>query len=394
VIGRLVLDGAGSKPIALHLTATDLPADPATTVAALLNSAGQASVGGATTYVVTAVSDLDDARTKVAAGDFAGALEIGRSNTGELTFGYFTKDTTSVNAGLTAALVRQAAQSLAVADRLARLGITPAEQQTLFAPAPFDLQAADPTAGGPGAAGFLVGFGLTILIFLMIVLYGSWIAMSVVEEKSSRVVEVVLNAASPFQLLAGKVVGVGALALLQYLAVLIAGGVALTLQGVAAGELLGEPGSDLGLPAGLNAWVLLLLLVYGVMGFVLYSVLFAAAASLVSRQEDVNQSVLPMMLLATSGYMVAVYAGTGLLDLRAGWMTVIAQVPFFSPFMMLGRVTSGASSVVEVVLSIALLALAIVGALWLAARIYAAGVLLYGQRPSLRKVLSIVRSGS
>ena len=71
----------------------------------------------------------------------------------------------------------------------------------------------------------MLGFGMTILIFMMIILYGTWIAMSVVEEKSSRVMEVILNAATPFQLLTGKVLGVGAVALTQYVALLLTGGV-------------------------------------------------------------------------------------------------------------------------------------------------------------------------
>lgn len=392
VIGRL-FEGGETKPIALYVTATNLPSDPATTLTEILNASTQATPGGATSYVITVVDDLSSARTGVAAGDYSGALAIGRSAESELTFDYFAKDTSSVKSNLTAALVKQAAQSLAVADRLARLGIAPSEQTTLFMPAAFALQVADPAQAGAGAENYLIGFGLTILIFMMIVLYGSWIAMSVVEEKSSRVVEVVLNAATPFQLLTGKVLGVGALALLQYIAILAAGGLALVLQGPISTTLLGDAGAGVGVPAGLNAWVLVLLLVYGVLGFMLYSVLFAAAASLVSRQEDVNQSIMPMMLVATAGYMVAVYAGTGLLDARAGWIAAMAEFPFFSPFMMLGRVTGGAAGVGDIALSIILLVIAIVGALWLAARIYSAGVLLYGQRPSLLRIWRLVRSG-
>jgi ABC-2 type transport system permease protein len=395
VIGR-VLEGGGTKPIALYVTATNLPANPAATLSAILNSATAQGVPAAGSYVIEPVDDLAVARTGVASGKYAGALAIERSAAGELTFAYYAKDTSSVKESVTSALVQQAAQSLAVADRLARLGIEPGEQATLFAPASYEVLAADSTASGPASANFLLGFGLTVLIFMMIVLYGSWIAMSVVEEKSSRVVEVVLNAATPFQLLSGKVLGVGALAVLQYLAILCAGGVALVLQGPISRLLLGESAgvAGVGVPAGLDAGILVLLLVYGVLGFVLYSVLFAAAASLVSRQEDVNQSVMPMMLVATAGYLVAVYAGTGLLDARADWMGAVAQFPFFSPFMMLSRVTAGAAGPVEVGLSIVLLCVTIVGALWLAARIYSAGVLLYGQRPSLLRVWKLIRSGT
>jgi ABC-2 type transport system permease protein len=123
-------------------------------------------------------------------------------------------------------------------------------------------------------------------------------------------------------------------------------------------------------------------------------VLYAAAGSLVSRQEDVNQAVSPMTLVSTAGYLVAVYASTGLLDIRDTWIAVLSQVPFFSPFMMLSRVTSGEVAPWEILLSIVLLAASIVGALWLAARIYAAGVLLYGQRPGIRAIWGLVRAGT
>ncbi len=232
---------------------------------------------------------------------------------------------------------------------------------------------------------------MTILIFMMIVLYGNWVAMSVVEEKSSRVMEVILNAATPFQLLTGKVLGVGAVALVQYGAILVAGIVALLAQGPVAAAVLGEQSGAVELPAGLTIGMLGILVVYGVLGFLLYAVLYAAAGSLVSRQEDVSAAVMPMMLVSTAGYMVAIYAATGLFDIRSTWVTTLSQVPFVSPFLMLSRVMAGEAGPFEVILSIAILVLSIFGALWIAARIYAAGVLLYGQRPGIRAIWGLVR---
>ena len=122
-----------------------------------------------------------------------------------------------------------------------------------------------PTRRGRAGAGHsgrwvgdMLGFGMTILIFMMIVIYGKWIAMSVVEEKSSRVMEVVLNAATPFELLSGKVLGVGAVALTQYAALLLAGGAAVLAQGTVAGLVLGS-GARRALPQGLTIELLLAL---------------------------------------------------------------------------------------------------------------------------------------
>ena len=103
--------------------------------------------------------------------------------------------------------------------------------------------------------------------------------------------------------------------------------------------------------------------------------LYAVAASLVSKMEDVNMVVMPMTLVSTGGYLIGIYAAMGLLDIRAAWIVVLSQVPLLSPFMMLGRISTGVAAPWEIVVSLALLVLFIGAALWLAARVYAAGVL-------------------
>ncbi|HYM84422.1 MAG TPA: ABC transporter permease, partial [Candidatus Dormibacteraeota bacterium] len=331
----------------------------------------------------------------VTAGRANAALAIERGADAALDFTLYTNDNAT---GRAPQLIQQAANAVAVADRLDRLGVAPSDQATLFAPASYVVRWPDPARTEPtqdtATAGstYLLAFGMTLLIFMMIILYGNWVAMSVVEEKSSRVMEVILNAATPFQLLGGKVLGVGTAAAIQYLAILVAGGAALLLQDRVATLVLGENGG-IGLPQGLSLPVLVLFVVYGVLGFALYAVLYAAAGSLVSRQEDVNAAVMPMTLVTMIGYLISTYAATGLLDIRAGWVVVLSLVPFVSPFLMLSRVVAGEVTVPEVLLSVALLAATIPVMLWVASRIYAAGVLLYGQRPGLRAVWRLVRSG-
>ncbi len=393
------IDRSSQQRIAVHVAATGLVADPVKTLGVLMNAStdtGAATPDVKQAFVVSSVPDLLAARQAVGTGTFAAVLEIDRAPGGDLAFTLYTSDPAT---GRTAGLIRQASTTIAVSDRLARLGIQPADQAGLFVPAAFGVAWPDPAQTGPtqgtteAIGRGLLSFGMTVLIFMMIILYGTWIAMSVVEEKSSRVMEVILNAATPFQLLTGKVLGVGAVALTQYGALLATGVLALLLQGAVAGVILG-PDDSAGLPEGLTIPVLLLFGVYGVLGFLLYGTLYAAAGSLVSRQEDVNAAVMPLTLISTAGYLIAVYASTGLLDIRSGWISVLSQVPLVSPFMMLGRITSDQVTPAEVLLSIALLVACIVGSLWLAARIYRAGVLLYGQRPSVGAILHLVRSPS
>jgi len=400
LIIRAVTRADLGQKVAVHIAAEQVQGDPAATLAVLLNAStdtGGTSADERPDYVVTTVPDLAAARQAAVTGTYAAVLDVDRTAGGDLRFTLYTNDSALSR---TTATIRQASTAIVVADRLARAGVSPAAQAGLFAPADFTVDWPDPTRSGPtrGTTEMIgqdmLGFGMSVLIFMMIILYGTWIAMSVVEEKSSHVMEVVLNAATPFQLLTGKVIGVGAVALTQYLGLLIVGGVALLIEGQVATAVLGDAGQAAALPEGLTIGLLLIFGVYGILGFLLFAVLYAAAASLVSRQEDVNSISMPMTLVATAGYLIGVYAALGLLDIRAGWITVLSQVPVVSPFMMLARVTSGETAAWEILLSWALLIAAIGGALWLAARIYAAGVLLYGQRPGVRAIWHLVRTGT
>ena len=393
------IDQSSEQTIAVHVAAADLSSDPIETLSVLMNAstANVTSTSDAEPeFVVVAVPDLGVARQAAMTGDYAAVVNIDRADSGDLVFTLFTDDGAT---GRTASLVRHASTSVAISDRLARLGVEPADQASLFAPPTFGVAWPDPerTDVTPGTAELvgrdMLAFGMTVLIFMMIILYGTWVAMSVVEEKTSRVMEVILNAATPFQLLTGKVLGVGAVALTQYAALLATGVAAMVAHDWVARMVLGA-GDVASLPEGLTIPLMLAFGVYGVLGFLVYATLYAAAGSLVSRQEDVNVAVMPMTIVSTAGYLVAVYVSIGLLDIRAGWVAVLSQIPFVSPFMMIGRITSDQVTLPEVLLSIALLVVCIFGTLWLAARIYRAGVLLYGQRPGVRAVIRLVRSSA
>jgi ABC-2 type transport system permease protein len=395
VITRYI-DRTETQKIAVYIAADNIASDPVATLTAILNApAGQASSDAAARadFSVSRVTDLAGARQDVVDGRLAAVLAIDRAADGELRFTLYSDDPAASRTALLATT------SIAIADRLDRLGVDPAHQASLFQPAQLTVSWPDPARTGPGpdatqtGTNYLLGFGLTVLIFMLIVLYGNWIAMSVVEEKTSRVMEVVLNATTPFQLLSGKVLGVGAVALTQYAAILAAGAIALFVEGPVAGAVLGESGAGTALPAGLTLGMLLMVGVFGVLGFLLYGVLYAAAGSLVSRQEDVQAAVMPLAIISTGAYLIAIYASTGLLNIRDGWIAILAFVPFVSPFLVLSRISAGAASAPEIVLAIALLAVAIAAALWIAARIYAAGVLLYGQRPTVRAIWRMARTG-
>jgi ABC-2 type transport system permease protein len=373
--------------------------DVSATVAAVLN----APVAGGTSapdpnakpaYRVDTVTDEAAARASVVSGDTAGLLIVERPAAGgDLTFTYVTKASALDRVS---PLVYQAAAFVVQKDRLTSLGVSPADQDRLSVPPVWSVEPADPSApktASPGdiASGFAAGFVLAIILFMAIVLYGQWIAYSVAEEKSSRVMEVILGAATPFELLSGKVVGVGALAITQYVIVFVPALLALLFQAQISAIVLGSAASAVALPQGLSIGLLLAFGVFFVLGFALYAVLYAGAAALVSRTEDINQIVAPMTLLSAAGYLVAVYSSTGLLDPNSKLVVVMSYIPFFSPYLMLSRLGAGLAGPVDVLVALVLLAVTVPLALWVAARLYSAGVLMYGQRPSLRLMVRVLR---
>ena len=240
------------------------------------------------------------------------------------------------------------------------------------------------------ASRLIVGAVFGVLIFITIVIYGMWVAAGVVAEKSSRVMELLISAASPRQLVVGKALGIGAAGATQYLLVLAPAVLTLLLEDRIATFFLG-PGAGIS-PSlqALSPGLLLAFATYYVLGFALYALIYAAAGSLVSRPEDLQIIALPLSLIAIVGYIQAILALTGGIT---GFIRFASYVPFWSPFVMLTRLSVGRVDPQEIAISIGLLVLTIAGTAVVAIRIYAAGVLLYGQRPGLRAYVAAARRG-
>ncbi len=384
------LDRDSTAKVGIY-SSTTLSFDPIARLGTTINL--PATPGGKGPFTFSSVTDAAAGRSAVEKGDLTALVEVAREPAGDLAFTIVSKDGPTLRIPT---LLRQGSSVLATTDRLLRGGYPADKLATLGVPP--SVSVVGPAPLKPGEApkdfageigGSLTGQALVIFLFIAIVLYGQWVAMSVAEEKSSRVMELVLNAASPFELLAGKVVGVGSLGLTQYVAAIIPAGIALLLQDRIAGILLGEAAASAAPSAsGLTPAILVAFAVLFVLGFLLYAVLYAAAGSLVSRMEDINSVVAPMTLVGMAGYLIAVYTSSGLIPADAGWVVVLSFVPFVSPYLMLSRFASGLAGWLDLALASGLLVVAIVICLWVAARIYAAGVLTYGQKPSARALFT------
>ncbi|MBA2441520.1 MAG: ABC transporter permease [Rubrobacter sp.] len=271
------------------------------------------------------------------------------------------------------ALLQSSAQDLAAAETLQEAGVPPGEVEASLEPDPLAVEdVGAPEASEPGAS--LVALGGLVLLFLTIYLYGYWIANGVVEEKSSRVVEIVLSTVRPWQLLAGKIIGIGLLGLGQ---LVLLGSLGLAAALVAGFEL---PPATFGAAGAILLWFIL--------GFAFYSCLFAVAGSLVSKQEDVQYTQIPLMVLIFGGYGVS-FSQLG--DLGSVTAQALSFVPPFTPMLMLLRMGFGEAAAWEVALATLLMILATAGLVLLAARIYAGSVLRFGSRVSLGEVWRSLR---
>jgi len=248
---------------------------------------------------------------------------------------------------------------------------------------------AQPIEASEYAGRRIVGVVFVVLIFITLVIYGMWVAAGVVAEKTSRVMELLISAASPAELVGGKVIGIGLAGLVQYVAILVPALATLLLQDRIAQAVLGSSGE---VTLSLGALTPGLLAAYGafwILGFVLYALIYAAAGSLVSRAEDLQVLALPLSLIAIGGYLHAVMALSGGIG---PLVRLSSYVPFWSPFVMLTRLTIGRVEPWELVLSFGLLIASIPIVAVLAIRVYSAGVLLYGQRPGVRAIASAIVS--
>ena len=338
------------------------------------------------------VADARSAAADLADGSVGGVMLVSRGADGHLDIVFRTPEGPN---SARSTILSVAAFGIGVLDWSARL--PPDATRDAFHPPAFQVDSIN-TAIDAGvaldarqaASRYVLGLIFVILLLISIIIYGMWVATGVAAEKSSRVMELMISAASAPQMLTGKVVGIGAAGLTQYLAIAIPAFVLLALQNQIAAAVLGPDwvtGAPLG---GLSGPLLIGYGVFFMLGYVLFALIYASMGSFVSRPDDLQTLSLPLSLVAMAGYLVAVVALGG----ASGTLVVLTSfVPPFSPFVMLARIMVSAVRPWEIVLSVGLLIATIALVAVVATRMYAAGVLLYGQRPGLRAFVAAARRG-
>lgn len=252
-----------------------------------------------------------------------------------------------------------------------------------------------------------VGIFFTILIYMFVLTYGTMVMQSVTEEKSNRIVELMVSSVKPFTLMMGKIIGVALVGLLQMLIWGVMLFVILGIVGVAFGvgdvSLLGAGGVNaMGADAVQNAdaaqifhvlrgmnfvEIILMVVVYFIGGYLLYASFFAGVGSAINSSEDTGQFVAPTMVVMA----FALYAGMFSIENPDGSLAFwCSMIPLTSPIVMMVRIPFGVPLWQEIV-SVVLLYFTAISMVWIAGRIYRVGILMYGKKPSIVELLKWVK---
>lgn len=303
--------------------------------------------------------DREEAIAAVDSGDLDAALVEGREVIVESAGGFF-------GGSALLPLMQQAAASIELEQIVAEAGETATDVIQVMTSDSLEITA---LSGEEADAQAAVAYAGLLLLYMAVLLYGTWVLSGVTEEKSNRVVEVLISSIRPWQLLAGKILGIGVLGIAQFAGTIVVVLVTVEVTGV------------LELPS-LNVLTAVNLVVWFVLGFLLFAVLFGAAGSLVSRMEDAQSAALPMTLVGVAGFFVSI----GALGDPDGLAAVIGTfVPLTAPFVVPVRSALDAIPWWHYGAAVVLTIATIIGLVFVAGRIYAGGLLRYGGRVKVRE---------
>ncbi|MFS1514478.1 ABC transporter permease [Chengkuizengella sp. SCS-71B] len=280
------------------------------------------------------------------------------------------------------------------------LGLSSDEQNILLAPVSFEsveLTDITDTQGGTQTEGkneseekisLFISYAVIILLFMGIIVSGQLIATEITTEKSSRVMEILVTSVPSLTQMFGKIIGMFIVSMSQILIFVTVLVVNILLPHNA--EVFEQINLDM---SSVDLTLILPIFVYSIllyfMGFFLYSTLFAAIGSIVSRTEDLGQAIMPMTFISLAGFYIAIFS----INIPDSALVVWSSfIPFFTPFVMTLRIGLGEPALWEIWLSLGILLATILGGGWLSAKIYRTGVLMYGKRPSIKELRKAMKA--
>ena len=282
---------------------------------------------------------------------------------------------------------------LAMAARLERQGVDPAlvGRAQLRISLETKKISGSTTTGESAAQSFALAYVMGVVLFLVITIYGVNVMSSVVEEKTTRIVEVLVSSLRPFQLMMGKVLGVGAVSLFQFVLWGLGAKLLLSQRRALLADLGGvEEARQVFQMPHLTAATLGVFLSYFLGGFFLYSAMYAAVGAMSSNEQEARQAQQPVMFLLLVAY-VSMFGLTN--NPESTYAVTLSLIPFTAPIAMPVRWAASTVPAGELGASLGLLAAGIVAVTWMAARIYRVGILMTGKRPNIKELVRWIRAG-
>ena len=370
----------------IDATGTGLGAKVSSKLAALPLDAGGGGTPGFQSVTLDALAAAETTAThRVMQQEIRGYLVLTGTPPAAVSARYAGRNASTIS---DMAVLREAVRTTIMTIRLEGAGLDPAQiAQLTSVRVRMDEEVLDDRGrGGSGKGSLIMGYLVSFLLYMMIVLYGQNILRGVMEEKTTRVAEVVVASVRPDILLAGKVIGAGAVGITQQL-IWIASGLLLFTQRVPLMKAFGLGEMPITMPT-IGIGFLAITMLFYIFGFLFYASLFAAVGAMVSNQEDAQQASMPVTIVL----VLSVLFMQPILLAPSGTMArVMTMVPSASPILMPLRMSMVEVPAWEIALSLVIVAAACVLSVWLSARIYRVGLLMYGKRPSLRELIRWVR---
>ena len=285
--------------------------------------------------------------------------------------------------------IGQALSSIIIEKRLRGEGLDPEKIGQYMRPVKLDTKKVTTRGVERDVGGtFMISFVLVLILYMTVIFYGQIILRGVIEEKTSRVVEIVLSSLRPFQLMAGKILGIAAVGFTQYAIWALFGIAATRYSGNVVSRFFPEA-AGLQIPT-IPAYIFVYFIIFFILGYFLYGTMYAGIGSMVNNEKEAQQLVMPVTMFLVIPIMLMTFV---IRSPDSSLSVVLSLIPFFAPILMLLRISVLLPPFSQIAASIVLLILTTVLMIWISAKIYRVGILMYGKRPNLSEIIKWMRYG-
>ncbi len=233
---------------------------------------------------------------------------------------------------------------------------------------------------------YILTIFMGLILYMMLLLYGQFVVRSIIEDKNSRVIEVLISSVRPWQFMAGKVIGIGATGLTQFL-IWAVSFLLISTYGLVMAQVFVPEITQLHLP-NVSAFVLTCFCIFFILGYFLYATIGAAIGSMVNTDSEAQSYQWIMMFPIIISFFLMFYINN---QPDSFVSVVLSFIPFFTPLLMFARILNEAVPLWQIGLSMLILILSVWGMLWICGRIFRIGILMYGKKPDLPQVLKWIK---